>query len=194
VAHFYFDPNQHDTLTTKALLLSYAKQFLRHSYGTHSVPPRPIINAFKRMFSSRTDQHDHTQLVEKLLKPLIQSFKGSFLVVDGLDLCSPQEYKTALCCFSSLLQGTSVKIIICGRDELNVTMRLPGSVELKITHKKTKDDLSLFVKQYIEERNTRDGPISNDGHTLARIRDTLINQAEGMYVYNPVSDFPFVGK
>jgi hypothetical protein len=132
--------------------------------------------------------------VEKLLKPLIQSFKGSFLVVDGLDLCSPQEYKTALRCFSSLLCETSVKVVICGRDELDVTMRLPGSVELKVTHEKTKDDLALFVKQYIEERNTKDGPISNDGNTLARIRNTLIDQAEAMYVCNPISDLLFAGE
>jgi hypothetical protein len=193
VAHFYFDSNKHDSLTTEALLRSYVKQFLRYLYGTHSEPPRPIVDAIKRIFGSRTYQVDHKQLVGKLLKPLIQSFKGSFIVVDGLDLCLPQEYKTALDCFSSLLQDTSVKVIICGRDELEITMRLPGSVELKITHEKTKDDLALFVKQYIEERNTKDGPISNDGNTLARIKGTLIDQAEGMYVCNPVSDFLFAG-
>jgi hypothetical protein len=190
--HFYFDSNQHDTLTTNALLRSYVKQFLRHLYGTHSKPPRQIVNTIKRMFGSPTHPIDHTELVSKILKPLIQRFKGSFLVVDGLDLCSPQEYKTALDCFSSLLQETSVKIIICGRDELNVARRLPGSMRLEVTRARTEDDLALFVEQHIEERNTKDGPISNDTDTLARIRNTLVGQAEGMYVYAPVFNFLFV--
>ncbi|KAH0396665.1 phospholipase, patatin family protein, partial [Aureobasidium melanogenum] len=34
VAHFYFDPNKHDTLTTDALLRSYVKQLLRYVYKT----------------------------------------------------------------------------------------------------------------------------------------------------------------
>jgi hypothetical protein len=141
--------------------------------------------AIKRMFGSYTNQNDLTELVEVLLKPLIEEFKNSFLVVDGLDLCAPQECRIALGCFSILLRDTSVRVIICGRDELDVTMRLPGSVELKVTKEKTASDLALFIKGYIEERNTNEGPISNDGSTLARIRDTLIDQAEGMYVYHP---------
>jgi hypothetical protein len=167
-------------LTTAALLRSYVKQFLRHLYGVHSEPPRPIVDTIKRLFGSRTKQIDTTELVDKILKPLIQKFKGSFLVVDGLDLCSPQECKTALDCFSSLLQETSAKLIICGRDELNVTRRLPGSMRLRITRAKTKRDLELFVKQYIEDRILKDGPRSNDENTLARIKDTLIDHAEGM--------------
>jgi hypothetical protein len=103
-------------------------------------------------------------------------------VVDGLDLCSPQECEIALGCLSSLLQQTSVQVIICGRDELDVATRLTGSVQLKITYEDTADDLALFVKRYIEQRNKRDGPISNNAGTRARIRDTLIDQARGMYV------------
>ena len=125
--------------------------------------------------------------MEKLLKPLMQRFVGGFLVVDGLDLCPPHEYKTALDCFSCLLKETSVKIIICGRDELNVTQRFIGSIRLEISRSKTKGDLALFINQYIEERNVRDGLIMNDGDTLARIKDTLIGQAEGMYECNLVS-------
>jgi hypothetical protein len=145
------------------------------------------------MFGSRTYQLGHTQIVEQLLKPLIHGFRGSCLVVDGLDLCSPQEYKVALDCFSRLLQETPVRIIICGRDELSVTRRFPGSMRLEVTRAKTKGDLALFIEQYIKERSMKDGPISNDGSTLARIRDTLTDQAKGMYVCNPVLDFLIYG-
>lgn len=191
VAHFYFDSNKHDTLTTEALLRSYIKQFLRYLYRTHEEPPEKIVTAIKRMFGSRAYQIDGTDLVDILLKPLIQELQSPFLVVDGLDLCSPQEYSIALDFFSRLLQETSVKVLICGRDELNVTRRFPDSSRLEITHAKTKGDLALFVEQYIKECDTRKGLTSDDGSTLARIRDTLIDQAEGMYVYKPVLDFPF---
>jgi len=138
--------------------------------------------AIKRVFGSHTYQIDLTELVEVILKPLIKEFETSFLVVDGLDLCSPQECENALDCLSNLVQQTSVQVIISGRDELNVTTRLAGSVQLKVTHEKTAGDLALFVKQYIEERNKKKGAISNNASTIARIRDTLIDQAKGMYV------------
>jgi hypothetical protein len=110
--------------------------------------------------------------------------------VDGLDLCSPQEYKTALDCFSGMVKELSVNIIICGRDELNVTGQIPGSVRYEVTRAKTRGDLALFINHYIEDRNTKDESITDNGHTLARIRDALIDQAEGMYVCSPFLDFP----
>jgi hypothetical protein len=142
------------------------------------------------MFGSSAYQFDRTELVEAVLKPLIQEFESSFLVVDGLDLCSPQEYKTALDCFSGMVKELSVNIIICGRDELNVTGQIPGSVRYEVTRAKTRGDLALFINHYIEDRNTKDESITDDGHTLARIRDALIDQAEGMYVCSPFLDFP----
>ncbi|KAG9569139.1 ankyrin, partial [Aureobasidium melanogenum] len=141
VAHFYFDPNKHDTLTTEYLLRSYIKQFLRHLYKTQKKLPVQVSVAIKRMFGA------------------------------------------ALNCFSILLQETPVKIIICGRDELDVARRFPGSVHLEVTRAKAIGDVALFVKQSIEKRNTYDGPISNDTSTIARIRDTLIDQAGEMFLW-----------
>jgi hypothetical protein len=183
VAHFYFDSNQHDLLTTEALLRSYIKQFLRHLYKIKKKPSVQVAVAIRRMFGSRTYHFDHTELMRVLLKPLIQQFKGSFLVVDGLDMCSPQECKVALGCFSSLIQNTSAKVIVCGRDELEVTRRLPKTVRIQVTHAQTADDVRLFVEKYLEERSTYDGPISDDASTNARIKDTLIEQAGEMYVH-----------
>ncbi|KAG9839762.1 ankyrin, partial [Aureobasidium melanogenum] len=183
VAHFYFDPNKHDTLTTEDLLRSYIKQFLRHLYKSHKKPPVQISIAIKRIFGVRAYKTSCNELIQELLKPLLQEFQQSSLVVDGLDLCLVDEYKTALDCFSTLLQETPVKIVVCGRDELDVARRFPGSLHIEVTRAKSIGDVALFVKQYIEERNTHDGPISNDASTLARIRDTLIVQAGEMLLW-----------
>jgi hypothetical protein len=165
---------------TEALLRSYIKQFLRHLYRTQGKLPVLIAIAIKRIFGVRTRRTSCRQLAQEILKPLLQKFKRPFFVVDGLDLCSAQEYNVAIDCFADLLRTTSVRIIIFGRDELNVTSRLPTSVRLEITRAKTMGDLALFTEQYIERCNTRAGPISNEESTIARIKNTLTDQAEGM--------------
>ncbi|KAH0160893.1 ankyrin, partial [Aureobasidium melanogenum] len=166
VAHFYFDPNKHDTLTTDALLRSYVKQLLRYAYKTQKKPSvTPGV------------------IRQNLLKPLIQGFESSFLIVDGLDLCPPQEYKIALDCFSSLLQETSVKVIICGRHELDVARRFPGSVRFEVTHEKVADDVALFVDGYMEESIITKRPLSNNASTMARVKEGLVEQAKEMFLW-----------
>lgn len=186
VAHFYFDPDKHDTLTTEYLLRSYIKQFLRHLYKTQKELPVQVSVAIKRIFGVHVHRTSCNELLQELLVPLLKEFERSFLVVDGLDLCLPHDYKATLNCFSTLLQKTPVNIIICGRDELDVARRFPGSVHIEVTRAKTRGDIALFVKHYIEELSTYDGPISNEASTIARIRDTLIDQAGEMYVQDSV--------
>jgi hypothetical protein len=188
VAYFYFDLNKPDELTTEALLRSYVKQLLRHLYKARRKPSRKIKIAVQRVFGLHVNQTILTELVEIVLKPLIQDYESPFLVVDGLDLCSPQECLLALDHLSNLLQETAVQVIICGRDDLDVTTRLPGSVRLKVTHEKTSDDVALFIEHYIKDRHSKYGSMLGDASTIARIKDTLIRQAEGMYVCNPVFD------
>lgn len=132
------------------------------------------------MFGSPANRPDHIQLIENLLKPLIRGFESSFLIVDGLDLCPPQEYKIALDCFSSLLQETSVKVIICGRHELDVARRFPGSVRFEITHEKVADDVALFVDRYMQESIITKRPLSNNASTMARVKKELVEQAKEM--------------
>ncbi|KAG9672833.1 phospholipase, patatin family protein, partial [Aureobasidium melanogenum] len=182
VAHFYFDPNKHDTLTTDALLRSYVKQLLRYAYKTQK-KPSVTSGVIRRMFGSPANRPDHIQLIENLLKPLIRGFESSFLIVDGLDLCPPQEYKIALDCFSSLLQETSVKVIICGRHELDVARRFPGSVRFEITHEKVADDVALFVDRYMQESIITKRPLSNNASTMARVKKELVEQAKEMFLW-----------
>jgi len=193
VAHFYFDPNKHDTLKTEALLRSYVKQFLRHSYRTQKQLPAQVPITVRRMFGSTTCRIDHTQLLKHLLEPLIQIFERSFLVVDGLDLCSPEEYNIVLDCFSILMRTTPVKIVICGRGELNITTRLPDSKRLEVTRARASGDVASFIKQYIGESDRKHGPITDDADTKALIEETLVREAGHMYVQTKLHFSSFRG-
>lgn len=110
-------------------------------------------------------------------------FERSFLVVDGLDLCSPQEYKIALECFLTLMRTSPVKIVICGRDELNVTTQLPGSKRLEVTRAKASSDVASFITQYIEESDRKNGLLLNDAGVKALIEEILVREAGHMYVW-----------
>ncbi|THY95631.1 ankyrin [Aureobasidium pullulans] len=182
VAHVYFDSEKRDSLKATDLFRSYVKQFLRHLYTRRQKPPRAVILALRRMFGSRVTNSSCSEILRELLLPLISEVEGTVLVVDGLDLCARDEYLDALVCFASILEKTSAKVVICGRDELDIKSRLSGSIRLEVTAARNKDDIAVYVKHHVEKRSMYDGPISNNPNTVTQIIETLINKANGMYV------------
>ncbi|CAC9889979.1 unnamed protein product, partial [Aureobasidium pullulans] len=183
VAHVYFDSEKRDSLKATDLFRSYVKQFLRHLYTRRQKPPRAVILALRRMFGSRVTNPSCSEILRELLLPLISEVEGTVLVVDGLDLCARDEYLDALVCFASILEKTSAKVVICGRDELDIKSRLPGSIRLEVTAARNKDDIAVYVKHHVEKRSIYDGPISNNPNTVTQIIETLINKANGMFLW-----------
>ncbi|THY79996.1 ankyrin, partial [Aureobasidium pullulans] len=148
VAHVYFDSEKRDSLKATDLFRSYVKQFLRHLYTRRQKPPRAVILALRRMFGSRVTNPSCSEILRELLLPLISEVEGTVLVVDGLDLCARDEYLDALVCFASILEKTSAKVVICGRDELDIKSRLPGSIRLEVTAARNKDDIAVSTFQH----------------------------------------------
>ncbi|THW87027.1 ankyrin [Aureobasidium pullulans] len=183
VAHVYFDSEKRDSLKATDLFRSYVKQFLRHLYTRRQKPPRAVILALRRMFGSRVTNPSCSEILRELLLPLISEVEGTVLVVDGLDLCARDEYLDALVCFASILEKTSAKVVICGRDELDIKSRLPGSIRLEVTAARNQDDIAVYVKHHVKKRSIFDGPISNNSNTVTQIIETLINKANGMFLW-----------
>ncbi|THY19635.1 ankyrin [Aureobasidium pullulans] len=183
VAHVYFDSEKRDSLKATDLFRSYVKQFLRHLYTRQQKPPRDVVLALRRMFGSRVSNPSCSEVLRELLLPLISEVAGTVLVVDGLDLCARDEYLGALACFASILELTSAKVIICGRDELDIKSRLPGSTRLEVSAARNQDDIAVYVKHHVEKRSIYDGPISNNSNTVTQIIKTLINKANGMFLW-----------
>ncbi|THY82077.1 ankyrin, partial [Aureobasidium pullulans] len=182
VAHVYFDSEKRDSLKATDLFRSYVKQFLRHMYTRRQKPPRAVVLTLRRMFGSRVTNPSCSEILRDLLLPLISEVEGTVLVVDGLDLCARDEYLDAIVCFANILEKTSAKVVICGRDELDIKSRLPGSIRLEVTAARNKGDIAVYVKHHVEKRSMYDGPISNNPNTVTQIIETLINKANGMYV------------
>ncbi|THY48561.1 ankyrin [Aureobasidium pullulans] len=183
VAHVYFDSEKRDSLKATDLFRSYVKQFLRHLYTRRQKPPKDVILALRRMFGSRVSDPSCSEVLRELLLPLISEAAGTVLVVDGLDLCARDEYLVALACFASILELTSAKVVICGRDELDIKSRLPGSTRLEVSAARNQDDIAVYVKHHVEKRSIYDGPISNNSNTVTQIIETLINKANGMFLW-----------
>ncbi|KAL2025831.1 hypothetical protein VTO58DRAFT_103014 [Aureobasidium pullulans] len=183
VAHVYFDSEKRDSLKATDLFRSYVKQFLRHLYTRQQKPPRDVVLALRRMFGSRVSNPSCSEVLRELLLPLISEVAGTVLVVDGLDLCARDEYLGALACFASILELTSAKVVICGRDELDIKSQLPGSTRLEVSAARNQDDIAVYVKHHVEKRSIYDGPISNNSNTVTQIIETLINKANGMFLW-----------
>lgn len=179
IVHFYFDPNERDALKVDDLFRSYIKQLLRHLYLTAKKLSHRINSKIKQFFKSQLGPPTHMEILHDLLIPIIQEFDRPILVVDGLDVCPHAEYTAALGDIAVVLEKTSARVVICGRDELDVIQRIPGSARLETTPTKTADDVPRFTHALIKQR-MRQERISNNESTVENILSTLIQKAEGM--------------
>jgi hypothetical protein len=181
VLHFIYDHSFRQHLTAAALFESYIKQLLVYLEGSNKVCPSSIIARLLEFYGPNRPRPDAQELVVEVLKPLYGTIKdiGAVFLVDGVDECSPQEVPEILKGLRQLLCSPSCQVFISCREEVNVSRGIPGAARIWITTEDTKADLEIFVDKEIEE-NQFVRQISNSEVVLNRIRNELIDMADGM--------------
>jgi len=105
--------------------------------------------------------------------------KGATFLVDGLDECGRQATLDIMKGFRQLLMFPSCRVFMSCREEVNVLRGVPGSVRIWITAEHTKADMKVFLDKEITERQY-DRPISDNQEVLQRVKQELLNKADGM--------------
>ena len=178
VLHFYFDGNEQNYLTANNLFRSLTKQLVAY------LPNEPfeLEASIKALYGPDSAPPSHEEMVTIVLLPLLKLFPNPFMLVDGLNESGARDSTAILEGFCSILAEPecSARVFISGRDELNVTERIPGAVRVWIDSSKNEADIERVTQYQIDRCMRTCRTISDNPETVKLIETTLIAKAKGM--------------
>lgn len=162
-----------------------ADQILR-SLIFQALTGRGVQDSLKKLLEESASRSFERSSLLPLLGHSISLLEKTFLVVDGLDQCSPQERRILLQAFSQLMQMGSghgaVKILISARESMTkeVGQVLSPMKHLQTGHTDTNDDLERYAEEILAEKRANEELVIGDESLLGQIMDTLRTGGEGM--------------
>jgi hypothetical protein len=141
-------------------------------YCKHGDPSRStFVSVVKAFLSQLLVQQDHllpyyydestasgevnlhsSKLCKLLLRSMLQNIPRAFLIIDGLDECDPQERKLILDFFNEIINlcdsttPGKVRLLIFGRDEVDIKKALSLGTVVRITPQDTIQDISNYIR------------------------------------------------
>jgi hypothetical protein len=126
---------------------------------------------------------DTDELAEILLAFATNSLE-TYFILDGLDECIPEEREKILSFFEQLLRkrvsGSTYKILISSRDDVNVTQEIPSCTRLPIHDTDVKGDIGEYVSNTVDDLIQKRKLKVRDNCLIADIKDRLTIGAQGM--------------
>jgi hypothetical protein len=182
VAHYFYTRTQKNRLTALDLFSSYIKQGLELLDSMQKEYPSDLVSSLNRLYGHNTTPAILDEIIEFLFFPLNNIYQGATYIVDGLDECETKEAQKALSIFRKLRsQHNDIRILISGRESLDILNCIPNSAKIQLSFKDVEGDISKFIEWKIEEKMC-DRHITEDESLLQTIKDTLNKKADCMLV------------
>ena len=179
VAHFFYSHYEPSWLTASSLFSSYIKQLIGHIAKFAQIWPIEIVSSIKRLYGSQRATPNFNTMIKEIFLPLTQLVSSVTFLVDGLDECELKEVVTVLSTFNAVIEQPGVKVLISGREVLNVTNAIPVSIRINISGDENRDDIGKFIDFRITEK-MRERQITRSVDLLDQIKVTLYQEAKQM--------------
>ncbi|KAK1842752.1 nacht domain protein [Colletotrichum chrysophilum] len=154
-----------------------------------SLTGREVQDSLKSMLEkSESTGFDRNSLL-LLLGHSISLLDKSFLVIDGLDQCSPQEQYILFQSFSQLMHMSNgrgrIKILISGRESTakEVDRALSPTNHLRTGLADTNADLARYAAEILTQKRDRGQLVLGDESIMDQIVDQLQTGGEGMFLW-----------
>lgn len=146
---------------------------------------REVQDSLQELLEKSVSSHFERSSLLSLLNHSISLLEHTFLVVDGLDQCSPEEQDTLLQLFSRLFKSRNdgaVKIFISVRESMKeeVDRVLKTTEHLRIGLADTNADLARYAEEILAERRDQRRLVVGDEMIMHEILDKLRIGGEGM--------------
>lgn len=111
----------------------------------------------------------------------------AIIIIDALDECDPARRHEILIALDTIIHRSAnlVKVFVSSRDDNDIVCRLTNSPNVYIHATDNGEDIHRFVytevNQSLKDQRLLSGIISD--HMKSRIINTLIEGAQGMYVF-----------
>ena len=179
VFHFFYSHSYKSQLRAANLFQSYIKQILNH-LNTHKILyPSEIIVCLERFFGPTPSPPTFDEIVGRIFSPLSKLIIRATYVVDGLDECEPREISKVLKIFSGLALQGGVRLLISGRESLDVIRAISSFIMVSVPEEHAREDVRKFVNWKIEEKMQERQLTENSG-VLEEVKMTLIDKADRM--------------
>ena len=175
VTFFFARFDDQQSLRAETVLRSIGRQVLRR------------MNLTQSMQSLLQDIDLESTL--KLIQMQASTLRTLYIVIDGLDELEKLERDRLLKSLASLIaQGPNLKIFISGRDSLaaELTRKLPTHERIPMACDGAQLDITMFIKDTLQEKLTGGELIVRDQGLIAEINQALTDGADGMSVLLPL--------
>ena len=181
MAHFFYSHSKKFQLKAIYLFRSYIKQILGHLDMIGKPCPLRITSYIKRFYGPKRYHPSFEETIDNIFVPLSELLPTTIYVVDGLDECELEEVQKTLKTFRKLISPHGLKVIISGREGLNVTTAIPDSIAICISNKDNREDIHRFIEWRIEEKML-EKQITEKECVLQDIKSKLNERADRMSV------------
>ncbi|KAH8586783.1 C2H2 domain-containing protein [Bisporella sp. PMI_857] len=170
------DPEKNDCISIYRSLLS---QLLNHSRGL-------IPYCYDKYMSSGELNLTSTALAEQLLKLCFEKIPKQFIIIDGLDECSPAQRKLVLSFFTSMVdkcderEPGKLRILFVSQDFPDIEKALQVADVMKLGPEDNENDIKAYV--YDWSKKIKKKYYLNDIQ-LKFIEESTLIRSQGMFLF-----------
>ncbi|KAJ2896038.1 hypothetical protein MKZ38_005923 [Zalerion maritima] len=121
-----------------------------------------------------------------LLRRIIASFKLYYVIIDAVDEYERPEQGRLLGVLSSLSANEPrMRLFLSSRESLSVVLRrkFQHMECVSMGSSQTSSDISLYVREYLQEQEQNGYLVVGDRSLLGEIKDALVRHADGMFLW-----------
>ncbi|KAF2998234.1 hypothetical protein E8E13_005657 [Curvularia kusanoi] len=179
VGHFFYRYDDATKLAATDVFRAYITQIIAYMDIQGFDCPADILTPIIRLFSPKARLPDFDEVFELCFRPLQQLLETksvkSFYIIDGLHECDQSQWAIVLRSLQKLTARGKARVLISGRELLNVTASVRKCITVTITKLDTKKDIRNFIDWKVA--NADYGRLTSDTELEQEIISTLNGKA-----------------
>ncbi|OJJ38129.1 hypothetical protein ASPWEDRAFT_48463 [Aspergillus wentii DTO 134E9] len=181
VAHFFYTHSNRDRLKASHLFESYIKQMLGHLDSMKKPCPPRVRDSIKQLCCPKRNPPTTREIIDEIFFPFCELLPRTTYVADGIDECDPKEVIETLKTFREVTLRHGTKVLISGREDLDVAQFVSGCIKMTMSENDTRRDIRRFIEWKIEEKMW-ERELTKDQSLLQDVKSKLNGNAERMSV------------
>ncbi|KAI5861652.1 hypothetical protein GGS23DRAFT_576006 [Durotheca rogersii] len=179
VAYFYFKQKQPDKESHNGLLRAILAQLIDRD-------PTIADHLNEKTSSIEGTNLRATGTLEKLVKTALENFQITYIVLDGLDECAPNEAEKSVRWFLSLINGglqetgVALRVLFCGQRDGTLDTLLADQPSISLEKSGHVKDILQYCRDFCRKiREKFDISLEMENDIIQRVT----NEAQGMFLY-----------
>ncbi|KAI9933784.1 hypothetical protein MW887_004856 [Aspergillus wentii] len=182
VAHFFYTHSNRDRLKASHLFESYIKQMLGHLDSMKKPCPPRVRDSIKQLCCPKRNPPTTREIIDEIFFPFCELLPRTTYVADGIDECDPKEVIETLKTFREVTLRHGTKVLISGREDLDVAQFVSGCIKMTMSENDTRRDIRRFIEWKIEEKMW-ERELTKDQSLLQDVKSKLNGNAERMILW-----------